>query len=209
MDDIHTDQVAEKIARKINCWAVINRLYRKPRGGQYPNLQEYCLDLNRIDHAVIHPTYLDTIFHIVTSYPHILIVWLHGIKDQNLANEFEVLDYYTRNNSRRVHGIVGYGQGPHPRIAQSRSAFTARPDTVKGFCQRLFSEGLNVFAGSELLSNYRGRHQGCMNQWFRIQGYSLAQVESVQLELGNKGIRTPKYLDNTALAIARALRAII
>jgi hypothetical protein len=208
MDDIHTGKIAEIIARKINCWAIINQLFHKPRENQRPSLMQYRLDLNRVDNAIQHPTYLDRLQGIVNTYSHIIIVWLHGIKDANLADEVEAL-CHAEMRYCPVHGIFGFGQGPHPRKADSRSAYTADLKTVEKLRRQLYNEGLNVILGAKFLSKYRGRHPGYMNQWFRIQGYPLSQVECIQLELGFKGVRRLEDIEKTAFAIARALKVLV
>jgi hypothetical protein len=208
MDDIHTDQLAEKIAHQTRGWAVINRVYRKPRGDQYPNPDTCCLDLNRTDQAALHPTYLDTLLGILDTASQMLVVWVHGIKDRNLAKEAKLIGDPTFNHCF-IHGLIGYGQGPHPLKTSGLSGFTAKQSTICRLGRHLSANGLNVIIGSEILSHYRGRHEGFMNQWFRKQGFPLSRVESLQLELGYKGVRTLPAIDNTARAIAGALQALL
>jgi hypothetical protein len=47
-----------------------------------------------------------------------------------------------------------------------------------------------------------------MNQWFKLKGYSLADVQSVQLEFGYKGIRRAEDLDKASESIAKALSGL-
>ena len=48
-----------------------------------------------------------------------------------------------------------------------------------------------------------------MNQWFRLKGYSLADVQSVQLEFGYEGIRRFEDLGKASESIANALSELV
>ena len=204
MDDIGTDRLAETMARRAECWAVINRTYRKPRRGECPDIEKERLDLNRKDQAAMHPTYLQTLLDIVEAAPHMLVVWLHGIKDRHLENEISLLDA-SAGQGQHVHGLIGYGQGGRPADKWTPSAYTATHRTIRRFSRCLASQGLNLRIADAMGSHYRGRHEGYMNQWLRLQGYPLSRVESVQLELGFKGLREETAIEGTAEALARSL----
>jgi len=47
-----------------------------------------------------------------------------------------------------------------------------------------------------------------MNQWLKLNGYKLADVESVQLEFKYEGIRRSEYLDGASRNISNALTAM-
>jgi hypothetical protein len=54
-------------------------------------------------------------------------------------------------------------------------------------------------------SNYGGNSTRFMNQWFRINGYKLTDVESVQLEFKYKSIRRSEDLKGASENISNAL----
>ena len=47
-----------------------------------------------------------------------------------------------------------------------------------------------------------------MNQWFRVNGYKLTDVQSVQLEFKYEGIRRSKDLKGASEKISNALTAM-
>jgi len=54
-------------------------------------------------------------------------------------------------------------------------------------------------------SDYGGNSTKYMNQWFRVNGYKLTDVESVQLEFKYEGVRRSKDLDEASQNISNAL----
>jgi hypothetical protein len=55
-------------------------------------------------------------------------------------------------------------------------------------------------------TNYRGRSEAGMNQWFLNQGYTLDQVESIQLEIRKEGFRDLfENIEKTAYILTTAL----
>ena len=57
-------------------------------------------------------------------------------------------------------------------------------------------------------SNYGGNSTRFMNQWFRENGYKLADVQSVQLEFKHEGVRRSKDLDEASQNISNALSGL-
>jgi hypothetical protein len=53
----------------------------------------------------------------------------------------------------------------------------------------LCAEGLTTILTHPAASNYRGRDSKRLNQWFNQLGYGFYRVESIHLEIREKGFR--------------------
>lgn len=211
-NDVRTGIIAEKIQHALDCHAIINDLFFKPKGPITKSFQDYFLDLYRIDHSKKVPGYLNRIETIIESGVKIYVLWVHGITDdvamaQGREHQFIGLFHEAPEN---LHALVGYGQGGDPKTGETRSRLSARSETVNTFCDQLCAGGLTTLITHPAGSNYRGRDAKRLNQWFNQQGYGLDRVESIHLEIREKGFRdTDANAVKTAKIIARALNLVM
>lgn len=211
-NDVRTGIIAEKIQHALDCHAIINDLFFKPKGPITKSFQDYFLDLYRIDHSKKVPGYLNRIETIIESGVKIYVLWVHGITDDVAmaqGREHQSIGLFHKA-PENLHALVGYGQGGDPKTGETRSRLSARSETVNTFCDQLCAGGLTTLITHPAGSNYRGRDAKRLNQWFNQQGYGLDRVESIHLEIREKGFRdTDANAVKTAKIIARALNLVM
>jgi len=207
-NDIRTSIIAENIQRSLDCHAIINDLFFKPKGPVKKNADHYFLDLYRIDHSRKVRGYLSRMENIVQNGAKTYVVWVHGITDdvaRAQGREHRSLGLFD-NAPENLHALSGYGQGGDPKTGETRDRFTARQDTVERIRNRLCAGGLNTVLTHPDGANYRGRDAKRLNQWFHQLGYGFDRVESIHLELREKDCRdSERSAVRTAGIIAGAL----
>jgi len=182
-DDINTDKLTYRIAERLKCSAIVNDVFKRTD-----------LDFNNIAEASTHNTFIPAIRKVVDSPNPTLVVWIHGIGDDNLKTEIAEMGL-----NDHVQCIIGYGQPDRP---------AAQKTTVDGLI-RMFRANSIVAHVARSGSNYGGNSTRYMNQWFRLNGYRLLDVQSVQLEFGYEGIRRGEDLDKASESIANALSELM
>ncbi len=80
-NDENTWPIVERSAHHLGCSAIINTVYRKPDKKNPVSVKNKRLDLNLIEDAERHPTFLDSIRTVVNSPGKTLVVWVHGADD--------------------------------------------------------------------------------------------------------------------------------
>lgn len=178
-DDSNTDQLTYRIAERLKCSAIVNDVFKRTH-----------LDFNDIADASTHDTFIPAIRKVVDAPGRTLVLWVHGIDDDNLKRE--IVEMGIKDD---VQCLIGCGQPDRP---------TAKKKTV-GDLIRLFGANSIIAYIARFGSKYGGRSTEYMNQWFRINDYKLADVESVQLEFRLKGIRRSEDLDEASQNISNAL----
>lgn len=210
-NDIRTGIIAEELHKQLGCCAIINDRFFKPKGNITKDAAKYFLDLYRIDHAGKIPGYLEQIRRIVESEGKTLVIWIHGIADDVAAEQGLLhceLDLF-QGKSSDLHALIGFGQGGDPKTGEQRDWLSARPATVEEFAYQLTSGGINTVPTWKEGANFRGRDAKRLNQWFNQLGHGFATVESMQLEIKEKGFRdSDANARKTAQIIAGALAAM-
>lgn len=181
-DDINTDQLTYRIAERLKCFAIVNDVFKRTD-----------LDFNDIAEASTHKTFIPAIRKVADAPNPTLVIWVHGIDDDNLKNEIVEMGV-----KGEVQCLIGYGQPDRP---------TAKKKTVDDLI-RLFAANSIIAHVARVGSNYGGNSTQYMNQWFRLNGYKLADVQSVQLEFKYEGIRRSEDLDKASQSISNALSAL-
>jgi hypothetical protein len=208
-NDARTGIIAENIQSALDCHAIINDLFFKPKGPITKSLDDYFLDLYRIDHSKKVSGYLSRIESIVKNGAKKYVLWVHGITDDVAmaqGQEHTSLGLFDEAPDK-LHALIGYGQGGDPKTGDTQSRYSARQETVEAFRDQLCAAGLTTLLTHPAGSNYRGRDAKRLNQWFNQQGYGFDRVESMHLELREKGIRdTEAHAVKTAEMITTALR---
>jgi len=208
-NDIRTGIIAENIQKTLDCHAIINDFFFKPKGPITKSLENYFLDLYRIDHSKKVPGYLSRIETIVKKGAKTTVVWIHGITDDvAMAQGQEHISLGLFHEApETLHALIGYGQGGDPKTGETQSRYSARNETVETFRNRLCTGGLTTLLTHPAGSNYRGRDTKRLNQWFNQLGFGFDRVESMHLEIREKGFRdTQANAVKTANIIATALR---
>lgn len=211
-NDLRTGVIAEEIHKQLGCYTIINDRFFKPKGKIKKSSSDYFLDMFRIDHAGKVPAYLDTIEKIVKSSETTRVIWLHGIADdvtlaQGIEHEARGLLGHPPSS---LQALIGYGQGGDPKTGDEFDQFTAKDATIRQFCREMTSGGMNTIPTNKKGGNFRGRDSKRLNQWFRQLGYSLDEVESIQLEITEKNFRdTDSNAVKTGRIIAQTLYKLI
>jgi len=221
-NDENTYEIGRMVADELDCYAIASKIYRKPpfkkkKDGLWyldknrkkvrhaPDKAKKWIDLNRKNqvHAHLESEFekplKSTINEIIEKYGKAMVLWLHGIRDDNLTSDNMEVD------ADGINALIGIGQGNPDR-------YTANEKTVTEIISALGTNSINPLkaALAKSGSRYCGWHENIMNQFFRTEGYALSIVESIQLEIGYDGVRNPQEkMENTASAIAKSLGQLI
>jgi len=209
-DDINTDILTHEIVKQLGCCGIINDVFRKPRKMKGPNLENKDLNLYKIEQAQMHPTFLDEIRKMIKPPGKTLVVWIHGMKNSSAKTEAKNKASKFKGRADALHALIGFGQGDSPKTGEPKNSFTARKETANRFKNLLTEYGLTTILTRKNASNFRGRHEDYMNQWFMNEGYKRSQVESIQLEIREKDFRdTVDNLKKTANILSKALSGLV
>ena len=183
-DDENTDRVTHQTAKRLACAAIINIGIPRRR-----------LDLNSIQQAMRHATFIPTLKSTVAQHERPRVIWVHGMKDKSAA-----IEAGNTHTAEPIDCLIGYGLPDR---------MTANPDTVTRIASLLNTGGLRTVVAAAGRSKFRGHSADNMNQWFRNQGFPLAQVESMQLELSWSGVREEGFISKTAAILAAAFNQLM
>ena len=200
-DDDNAGKLARAIHKKLDCHAIINEVFKKPEKddkGKYgdADFKKFFADLNYKPHAEAHLTFINEITNKINDPAHTTVFWIHGIKDENLAEEAKKRSY----GDARC--LVGYGQG-------NGNGETMKADTAKEFVKLLTVAGIPTKPTHAQSKKYRGASATNMNQYFKTTGGDLADVQSVQLEFGKEGVRVGKDIQATGTKVAQAISKLL
>ena len=108
-DDENTGGLVRSVQRILDCSAIINEVYRRPKplkakSKQYEksSLKEKILDLNDRTDAEKLPYYIEQIQQSIKEPGSTIVVWIHGIEDKNIKDESKKLDL-----KERLHCLIG------------------------------------------------------------------------------------------------------
>ncbi len=212
-DDENTGLLTREIAGMLGCYAIISEVYRKPdwkrdpKTGdmrEVPDPENKRVNLNRRDQVEAHVreeflvplvSYTE---EIIRGFGPALLLWMHGIKDENINWES------TEGDPSRVDVLIGIGQGVPDSL-------TAWPQTVDRLIASLKStpRAEVIASPAKKGSAYCGQHPNIMNQYFKERGYPLSQVQSIQMEITYTGYRDMKSIPRTADAFCAALSKLL
>jgi len=166
-DDINTDILAEAVAKRLRCSAIIN-----------DSIQRSECDYNRISNATKDKRFISGIRKVLDAEGFTLVVWIHGIKESSRKSE------RTKMKVSGLDCLIGYGQPDN---------LSARKETATNLANLLQKHGLHAHETRKTAENFRGADPDNMNQWFQKQKKykSLDKVQSLQLEfaLSSREIR--------------------
>ncbi len=201
-DDIRTAKIASLIQEKLDCYAVINQKYRKPRENEplYAPGRKIC-NLNRIDRYEGTPLYDSFIGSIKKFKKQIsdsgnipYIFHLHGAKDNAIK---AVCRREGVENGDKISVLIGTGRGnPHESLSASADKVSSLIDSLKQE---------QIFAHSTADSKFAAKKSYNLNQLFK-QRYTDDTVNSFQLEIKYTGYRdSGSNASKTANRIASAI----
>jgi len=212
--DENTGILTREIATRLNCYVIINKVYKKPKKAndpetkreiEIPDPKNKRINLNRQDQVEKHlkKEFLQPLKNftqsIIKNHGSALLFWIHGIKDKNITTK--VVDGDIDN----THVVLGIGQG-NPDDHR-----TAIKKTVEDLIRVLRENGgkRTYAALAKEESKYCGAHENIMNQYFRTHGHDLSKVESIQMEIKYSGFRDEENIVETAEAFSTALSKLI
>lgn len=210
-NDLRTGIIAEEIQKKLGCCAIINDRFVKPVADIPKSLENCLLDMFKIGNAAKVPGYLDLIQEVVDGNGKTLVIWVHGIADRVAVAQAQehIAQGLFKEDPEALHALIGFGQGRDPKTGEAHDRPSASQDTVKAFRDRLTSGGMTALLTRKDSSNFRGRDAKRLNQWFNHLGYSYDKVESLQLEIKERGFRDSREnAVNAAGIIARAISTL-
>lgn len=200
-DDENTGGLVRSVQKILDCSAIINESYRrpkllkkKPKVYEKSSLKERILDLNDKADAEKFPYYIEQIQQSIKKPESTIVVWIHGIDDRNIKDESKELGL-----KERLHCLIGYGQPGHE---------TCSPELKDILLQVLNAAGIKSTHTRDDAPNYRGFDDSNMNRWFKVGVKGLEAVQSIQLELGYAGIRDPNSIEGTTKKLAHALLSL-
>lgn len=193
-DDKNTALITELIAKKINCYAVINRGWERSEVVDTTLDRADCNNVYHCHEEVVKEEFLDPILRFCSRalrrHPFIYTFYLHGMS----------------NNHRLKSGIfdldlvVGCG-GDDPN---NFSCSVWRKNLV---CFCLSQSGLTIAEGSRR-SNMAASTKQNMNQLF-VQWYSNALVQSMQLEIVEERRKNIETATKTAEILSNSFSKIL
>ena len=200
-DDTNTGDLVRSIQKILDCSAIINEVFRKPKLLKKKpkkvyedySLENRILNLNYRPEAEQYPYYIEQIQQRIKDPTSTFVFWIHGIDDENLKDESARL-----SKGKTYQCLIGLGQG-------KPNKFSCDPDFAVKIGTAMNSVGISTDLTDQDSDNYRGHHHNNMNQWFKESGNGLKAVQSIQLEFGMKGIRDPGSIEKTAKKFADAL----
>lgn len=193
-DDENTAQIVEYMAKKIKCYAVINRGWER---GTTVDCFKDKADCNNVHHCiqdVVKEEFLEPILRfknrIQVKYPHVFVFYIHG-----MSNRHKVI-----SNDPFLDLVIGYGAG-------SPNSHTCEPWMKELFMHLLYTSGLNPVEGK------RGGPMSAwaksnMNQYFRKWHFD-PNVYSMQVEISYDLRNTIEMSLLTAEYLATAIADVL
>ena len=218
-NDEKTYEIARQMADYLNCYAVVNKLYRKPpylrdenkkividdKTGkpvrEKPNKAKKWVDLNRVNQSkkYLRKKYVERlqlyVTQIIKDHGKSFLFWIHGIDDDNIINAVG------KEKLEHTDIVIGIGQGYPDEL-------TADMELVDKL-EKLLKPNVGI-ALAERGSDYCGWHPNIMNQFFKGEGYDLSTVQSVQLEIRKIGFRDyDENIKKTSNILSNALSEVV
>lgn len=205
-DDEQTAELTRQIQKQLNCYAIINEVYRKNRKGEpkFDEERKIC-NLNHIDYYEDKPLYGAFVGRIKQFKEEIImrgetpnILHIHGASSEEFENACEEAN---PKNPQAVSILIGTGRDNSPK--KIKENLTAPTETVESLIVYFAEE--QITAHSTTHPGYTAKEHHNLNQLFRKR-YSDDNVLSFQLEIRKKNFRDTEdnvkaTADNLALAI--------
>lgn len=165
-DDVNTDIIARKVAKKLNSYAVINNGWERSETVDIWKDKANCNNVSHCHEDVVKEEFLDPIMKIkskILNYSGIMHIFIiHGMSSKHVQK------------NKNVDIVVGYGSGS----PDSLSCNIWRKNCI---IHELETQGLNVYEANKN-GIFSGWAKNNMNQLFR-KWYHDESVQSFQLEI--------------------------
>ena len=196
MDDMNTGFITQAVAESLGCSAIINYKFnkKKKKGVKWEDV----INFNDVSVEKRCPEFIQAIKKVVDSEGKTFVVWIHGIHDDNIEGEAGNPDTDYNGDKEDLHALIGYGQAEDPR-------YTAEEKTTSSIIALLKKNGMTAVPARLSENIYRARSESNMNQWFRKNKYKFSDVESLQIEIKEKGFREKDNINRTAEILSNAL----
>ena len=199
-DDIGTYQLARQIADELDCYAVVNKKYRKPGklkpGEKYE--EKYLIDLNILPEIEKSKEAMTNFIgpieefreQILKKYDSLFLLHIHGIGNPNRKKVAELLQEF-KDNPEDLHLLIGHGQ----HHDKDKTLITADIEKlVKPLMTGLYKVGVrSTIAPTKAIIDEKGKERWyCGNDKKRLNQKLCEprdKVQSLQLEFKRKGLR--------------------
>lgn len=185
-DDEKTAELTEKLAEKLDCYAVINRGFERADKVDYFNDKADCNNVNHLQEDVIREEFLESVQKCVGR-----------IHNEAMEANIFLIHGMANPKTEKFDMVIGYGasESTHP----SYSCDIWRKDA---FLYTLSKNSVKAYVG-KAGGRYSGARKSNLNQYYRSWEYS-DMVHSMQIEI-IKSLREDEMLETTAHALSEAI----
>jgi hypothetical protein len=211
-DDERTAEIAENIKKRLNCYAVINKTYRKSRGGEpgFDRDKKIC-NLNNTDHyETAAPDLYEGFVGSIVRYKNEIInrgqvpyiFHIHGASTSKFEKACKDID---ATGAKNIQILIGSGRGVSDN--DKEESLTALPDQVDSLIACLKQE--TFIAHSTKSIHYTAKQDYNLNQLFRKKLPDNTAI-SFQLEIRKNGLRdNQKNAIQTSWRLADAIGSFV
>lgn len=208
-DDEQTALIALQIQKRLNCYAVVNEIYRKSREGEphFDRDKKIC-NLNNTAHYKeeaqdLYDAFVGAIRRFkkeIETQGHIPYIFhIHGASTKQFDNACKKADAMKHKD---INILIGTGRGISDK--DKEESLTALPEDVDSLITCLREEQLVAYSTNHW--KYAAKEDFNLNQLFRTPNYPDEKVLSFQLEIRKQGLRDkPVTAANTARRLATAI----
>ena len=193
-DDERTAEIAEHIKKRLNCYAVINKTYRKARGGEpdFDRDKKIC-NLNNTDHyETVAPDLYEGFVGSIVRYKNEIInrgqvpyiFHIHGASTSKFEKACKDID---AAGAKNIQILIGSGRGVSDN--DKEESLTALPDQVDSLITCLKNEIFITHSTKSI--HYTAKQDYNLNQLFRKK-FPDNTVVSFQLEIRKISLRDNK-----------------
>lgn len=208
-DDELTAEIAIQMQKMLNCYAVVNRTYRRPKGADpiFDRDKKICNLNNMSQYKDEAPDLYDAFVGAIRRFKdeieaqgHIPYIFhIHGASTSqfdNACKKEDVIKY------KDINILIGTGRGFSAK--GKGESLTALPNDVDSLIAGLKEEQLIAYSTNH--GEYAAKKASNLNQLFRSPNYPDEKVLSFQLEIRKQGLRDkPVTAANTARRLAAAI----
>jgi len=177
-DDDNTGQLARLLAEKLNCNAIINEVYRKPKDDEITDFDKKIVNLNKLNtykkNKALYNSFVgpikDSVKQSVDKHKKAFVFHIHGIDDPNI----ETVD-------KELEILLGIGLTDKKK---EKNRYTLLKGDVEKLLELLNGVRLNTQTTKH--NDYAGWSKHNLNQLFQKD---VEEVSSVQLEIKKTGCR--------------------
>lgn len=193
-DDSNTAFIAERIAKEIGAFAVINQGWERASDVDFIKSHANCNDVRHLHEDVVREEFLDPILRYVNridkdfGFAYMMVV--HGMGNY--------VRQYTEDG--RLDIIIGYGAGTPP-------IYSCDTRLKDAFIHYLTKSGICTYEGMPG-SQFAGRSKNNLNQLFR-RWYPNSDVHSMQIEIVKELREELDIAEITAVTLAECMDDLI